>query len=92
MRKLICGLVVLTFVWGSAFAAPERVKQYDAGINLSGLFPHDDDFDSAFSFGGNVTYGYNESFAIGLDISWAEADVDLASTSGGYWNHEDKPL
>ncbi len=55
-----------------AFSAPDRVGKADIGFDLSGAISSDSDINSTFYVGGNMSYGINEWFAVGVSLGREE--------------------
>ena len=90
LRILTCVISLLVLCSHSAFAAMDRTGKVDVGVNVSATGIEEDDFDTAAYFGGNVSYGITNWFAVGFEGGWAEyepdvsaADLGLTTFSGG---------
>ena len=82
MKKAIFLFAIMTLIPLSVFAAPDRVGQWDAGINISGNFLSDDHASNAFYLGGNVSYGLKDWLGLGISIGWSDSTFDVTSSSG----------
>lgn len=83
MRKYVLVMIgFLVLSSAQAYAAPDRVGKFDAGISIAGAISTDSDINSAFFIGGNIAYGINQWVAIGFSGGWQEHGTDDATILG----------
>jgi outer membrane protein W len=76
IKKALCLAVAALSVTALAYAAPDRVGIWDAGVNVSGFIPGDNDTDNGVYVGGTFAYGVHQWIAIGVEAGWLETDIE----------------
>ena len=82
MKKTLFLFMIAVLIPLSVYAAPDRVGQWDAGVNISGNLLSDDNTSDAFYLGGNVSYGLKDWLGLGISIGWSDSTFDVTSPSG----------
>src|SRR3989338_3368105 len=77
MRKVALVWAILIFSTTTVFAAWDRAGQTDLGFQIGALMPTGDKIDTAAQFGGTVSFGVNEWFAVGLELGYADSSTDF---------------
>jgi len=80
-RMGFVALVVLLNT-SQAYSAPVRTHQWEGMLNISGIGPQDDALSGAAYVGVAANYGLTDYLALGVQVGWAQVDVDLAVAQG----------
>lgn len=72
LKKALLFIMVAVSATVSAYAAPDRVGQWDAGVNVSGVIPEANDIDNTVYVGGTFAYGVHQWIALGFEAGWLE--------------------
>ncbi|MGH7198669.1 MAG: outer membrane beta-barrel protein [Methylococcales bacterium] len=82
LKKAIVLILAAASITGLAFAAPDRVGLWDAGINASGLIHEDSEVDNTVYVGGTFAYGVHQWIALGVEAGWFQTDSEEDTFSG----------
>ena len=77
---LILGMVFSTAAF--AYNAPDRTGKFDAGFNVSGVFPNEDSASDTAYVGGSLDYGINPEWALGFQAGWASMGMKAHNVAG----------
>jgi len=81
-KKIIWFVLALLLVPVAVYAAPDRTGKWDAGFNVSGVFPSDSDADNSVYIGGNLAYGVTDWFAVGVESGWSRIGTSIPISPG----------
>jgi opacity protein-like surface antigen len=76
MRKIFLWSVIGFFGLSvSTWAAPTRMGQWDAGVNVSAALSGESDIDDTAFIGGNLSYGVTDWIGLGGEVGWHDRDT-----------------
>ena len=73
MRKMAMAVGMLMLSSTCVFAMPDRVGKTDMGFQIGGLLPASGSIDDAAHFGGSLSYGVNDWFAMGIEGGYSDS-------------------
>ncbi len=84
MKKVLFSLIILVLLPLNVYAAPDRVDQWDAGINISDNLSTKNNVSDGLSVGSNFSYGIKNWLGVGISLGWSDARYNLTDgTKGG---------
>lgn len=83
MKKALSVFAFFLFLPLCAHAGSDRVGVMDAGLVIYGDFLLDDNAGNNAYYGGNVSYGINNWFAVGISAGWSDSSFDVDTPAGG---------
>ena len=83
MKKILTVIGMLLVFPSLAWAGPIREGKWDAALDVAGRINTDDGISSGVYVGGELVYGMNSWFGLGLSSGWADSSFDFNSVANG---------
>jgi len=82
LKKALLFITLAVSVTTFAYAAPDRVGLWDAGVNVSGILPEDNEINNTVYVGGTFAYGVHQWIALGVEAGWLQTHSEEDTVEG----------